>query len=340
MEELQEEFGDDISMPSQMVQDACEQHMERWDGSGYPYGSVEDEISLIAQIVGMAKELDRLLCERKSETPYEEAVDTLLAEDNQDFSPNLKDVFQACQPELKNVFKKYIQYTRIMPKTVPLVEKREGRPFGLNYRQIVAGRGIGNMMFQAVHWFAGVLNKPDARESIEEVEELLLRTGMVGDMTTYFLYEAADLIARMQNCDLQTGGVLLPVFNSFYTGENQTDRLKKMLEDTGIDKKKLILVVPETLVRGERSIYDRLSEYIGLGIVLMLDDYHPEDLPLNLVREIGFTHVRLAEDADAGIIPKERIQEWRSHGITLVNQPAGNAYLTEEELIKYLLLHE
>lgn len=337
---LQGESGEDISIPSRMIQEACEQHMERWDGDGFPYGYFKEEISLIAQIVGLAKEFDRLLCERKSENLYEEAIESILAESYKKFSPNLIDVFRSCQPELKNIFKKYIQYTKIMPKTVPLVDKRPERPFGLNYRQIISGKEMESWYYEAVPWFGGVLNKPEARETAVEAEELLLRTGLTADITIYFLYEAADLVARMKNCQLYTGGVMVPVFSAFYSGESQAERLAQLFEDTAIDKKKLLLLVQESLLRTDRSVQERLSEYISQGVTLVLDDYHPEDVPLTLIREIGFTYVRIAKDSRARSGTHETMQEFKSHGITVIDWPAGDTYLSEDELIKYLFSHE
>ena len=337
---LQGESGDDISIPSKMIQEACEQHMERWDGDGFPHGYFKEEISLIAQIVGLAKELDRLLCERKSENPYNEAVDLIIAENYKMFSPDLIDVFRSCQPELKNIFKKYIQYTKIMPKTVPLVDKRPERPFGLNYRQIISGKEMEHWYYEAVPWFGGVLNNPEVKETAEDVEEMLLRTGLTSDITFYFLYEAADLAARMKNCQLYTGGVLVPVFSAFYSGENQSDRFAQLFADTAIDKKKLILSVQENLFLTDCSLHERLSEYISQGVTLLLDNYHPENVPLSLIREIGFTHVRIAKDSNVGNETYEIMQELKTHGITAIDWPPGDAYLNEDELIKYLLNHE
>ena len=111
-------------------------------------------------------------------------------------------------------------------------------------------------------------------------------------------------------------------------------------EDTAIDKKKLILSVKEHLFTTERSIQERLSEYISQGITLLLDDYHPENVPLSFVREIGFNHVRIAKDSSVGSKAYEIMQELKKHGITAIDWPAGDAYLTEDELIKYLLDHE
>lgn len=326
--EENEEESDNV--PNRMIQEACELHMERWDGSGFPYGYEGKEISLIAQIVGLAKEFDRLICERKSETPYEDAVDILLAQEGKGFSEELLEVFKSQQTEFRNVYKKYIQYTKIKPKTVPLVEKRPGRPLGLKYRQIVAGTETSSFVFEAVPWFGGV-------ETAEEAEALLLRTGLLKEASIYLLYEAADLLARMKNCEIYTGGVLVPMFSEFYQGENHGERLAQMYEDTAIDRKKLLVAVPESLLRKDRSVNARLTEYIEQGITLMLDDYHPEDLPIALIREIGFTHVRLAKDQTD---ISDNVQKLQKSGITVIDWPSGEAWLDEDELISYLMKSE
>ena len=340
VEKLQGEYGEDATIPSKMIQEACEQHMERWDGEGYPYGYVGDEISLIAQIVSLAKELDRLLCQRKSESPFDEAIDLLIADEGKMFSPNLIEVLRTNQSELKNVYRKYIQYTRIMPKTVPLVDKRPERPFGLNYRQIILGAGMENMFFEAVPWFGGVLEDSGKKESAELVEELLERAELLADTTFYFLYEAADTLARMKNCELYTGGVLVPVMSAFYSGTDQSEKFRKFYEDTAIEKEKLLLTVQECLLKNNHSVCQQLSEYIAQGVVLVLDDYHPADVPVELIRNIGFTHIRLALDLEIQKEAKELIEELNSHGIIVLNHPTGDTYLSEEELIQYLLSYE
>ena len=319
-----------VNVPNRMIQEACELHMERWDGSGFPYGYEGKEISLIAQIVGLAKELDQLICERKSETPYEDAIDILLAQEGKGFSEELMDVFKSQQTELRNIYKKYIQYTKTMPKTVPLVEKRPGRPLGLKYRQIVAGTEASAFVFEAVPWFGGI-------ETAEEAEALLLRTGLLKEASIYLLYEAADLLARMKNCEIYTGGVLVPMFSEFYQGENHGERLAQMYEDTAIDRKKLLLAVPESLIRNDCSVNARLTEYIEQGITLMLDDYHPEELSIALIREIGFTHVRLAKDQ---MVISDNVQKLQKSGITVIDWPSGEAWLDEDELISYLMENE
>lgn len=339
-EELQTgRHGNSDSISDQMIQDSCEFHMEHWDGNGFPYGYAGTEISLIAQIVGLAKELDRLICERKSEKPYDEAVDIILSQEDKMFSIALLNVFRNCQPEIKNIYKKYIHYTKILPKTIPLIEKRPERPFGLTYRQIVSGTTVETFIFEAVPWFAG-LEDESVIESMQETENLLMRSGLIKDIVIYFLYEAADTLARMKNCELFTGGILVPVFSAFYSGENLSKKLEKLFSDTAIDKKKLMLTVPGNLLKNERKISERLSDYIEQGVVLVLDDYHPEDIPIALLREIGFTYVRIAKDSLIRNGITETLQELKNHGISVLDWPSGETNLTEDELIHYLMNNE
>lgn len=328
------------SIPNKMIQEACELHMEHWDGSGFPYGYQGNEISLIAQIVGLAKEFDRLICERRSEDPYGEAVTAILAEEGRKFSENLVEVFGECQAELRAVYKKYIQYTKTMPKTVPLVEKRPERPFGLKYRQIVAGRDSAGFIYEAVPWFGVVLEQPEATESADELEAMLMRTGLIKDISYYFLYEAADALARIKNCELYTGGILVPMFAGFYTGENQCEKLKRLYEHTGIDKRKLLMTVPEEMIRKNEISNQYLAELVDVGAALVLTDYHPEELPAALVQELGFNHVRLSKDSMARADLGEMLQELQSRGIKVIDEPAGDGQLTEDELISYMLLVE
>ena len=91
------------NIPFLMLRESCEQHMERFDGSGYPKGLQGEEISPIAQIVGLAKELDRIASETKSETPFEIAIDTLMAEADKAFSKQLLDVLDAAKEECRNI---------------------------------------------------------------------------------------------------------------------------------------------------------------------------------------------------------------------------------------------
>lgn len=337
---LQGEDDDEISISGKMIREACEQHMERWNGTGYPAGRTGEDISLIAQVVGLARELDGLVCGIKSESPFEDAIAELLGKKNSMYSSELLSVLKAARGELRAIYKKYIQYTKTLPKTVPLVDKRAERPFGLNYKPIV-NRGASLKIYEAVPWFGAVQDKPEETETAKEVEALLARTGLLADISYYFLYEAADVAVRMENCEVEFEGILVPMFAGFYEMEGQWERIMQVFEDQGIDKRKLLLTVPTELLRRlELPTRERLMEYIEQGLALVLDEYRPDRVTLAQIRDIGFTHVRLATEMSLRSDLSKVIEELQGYGITVIWPNTTEFIFTEEQLMKDILMNE
>lgn len=317
-----------------MVRESCEQHMERWDGTGYPAGRVMEEISPIAQIVGLAKELDYLVSETKSENPFDEAFGILSQQADKAFSKELIDILNSARGKCRAVYRKYIHYTKTLPKTVPLVEKRKDRKMGLEYRS------IGDTMFEAVPWFAGVLEDDDKRESLEQVEPMLVRTKTLPDIMFYFLYEAADAIFHMQNCQLKHEGILVPMAADFYKGESQLGKLEQLFEDQPIDRSKLLLLVPEeAVVMAKAEELENFTSYIEEGIQLVVDGYHPDELSVETLQQVGFSKVRIAAVGEEEE-QEELIEELKDVGIANIGYTDSKMEMTEDELIKNMLLGE
>ena len=60
-----------------------------------------------------------------------------------------------------------------------------------------------------------------------------------------------------------------------------------------IDRAKLILTVPQTaLMDAKRETVENVRRYARLGVSLMLDDWSPEDVSLDVIEKIGFAYVR------------------------------------------------
>ena len=322
------------NIPWLAVRDTCEQHMERFDGSGYPNGLVGDEISPMAQIVGLAKELDRLASETKSENPFDEAYVVLIQQAGRGFSEELIEVLKATRGKCRSVYKKFIQYTQTLPKTVPLVTKRSERTMGLKYRP------IGDTTYEAVPWFGGVIGEPEKRESMEVLEPMMIRTKMIYDIMFYFLYEAADTVLRMQNCQLPSKGILVPIAAGFYKGDSQKGRLEQLFMHQPVDSSKLMLTVPmEAVLSAEPQEKQNLIEYIEDGVQLVLDGYNPEALSFELIQEIGFSKVRIAANINQEL-QNETQTALESRGITCIGYYTTGAEQEEEALIQELLLGE
>ena len=311
------------NIPWLMIRESCEQHMERWDGSGYPAGRKENQISTIAQIVGLAKELDRLSAETKSETPFEDAYETLTAQAGTLWSPELIEVLKKAKTKCRVVYNKYIRYTMTLPKTIPLVQKRAERPMGLRYRPMICDNEGTVAAYEAVAWFGGIADRPGEVESAEELEPMLVRTNLMADVSFYLLYEAADAVLRMNNCKLELQGILVQMMPGFYKLPTQLQRFNQLFMDQPIPKEQLMLTVPMEVVKGgSKAALEILGRYIRSGIALVLDGYDSEALDLEQVAELGFRHVRFAPELYLKQQTANNIYKLMQKGIRVIG---GNA---------------
>lgn len=346
------------NIPWLMLRESCQQHMERWDGSGYPEGRSGKTISPIAQIVGMAKAFDHLSAEIKSENPFSEACSAILEESGKGFSPELCEIFKTCRPKLQGIYNKFIHYTMKLPRTVPLVTKAKDRPMGLSYRPMTGGPEGRVVSYEAIPWF---VSKPGETEDIAAVEARLQRTELTVDMSFYFLYEAADTLLRIQNCALKLDYLLLHMIPSFYSRDSHLQRFEDLFADQPVDRSRLLLTIPEkTVLEANKGVSEIISRYLKNGISLVLDDYHPESISPAKLKEWGFSHVRLSPETSAQPLYASDIRALQDRGITVfascsdhkflkwltdcgvfaVSSPLNGAAVDEEELIRESLLRE
>ena len=307
-----------------ILRECCEQHMERWDGSGYPNGLLGSDISAPAQIVGIAKELDRLASETRSETPFDLAFDTIVAASGKDWSPELIEVLKASRENCFSVYNKYINYTRTLPRTVPLVERREDRSMGLSYRPMATSDSNIVPIYEAIPWFGGVADAPGETETIEDLRELFKRTNLVEDISWYFLYEATDTILRMRNCNLTVEALLLHMIPEFYHLGTQLQRFNRLFEDQPIPKESLLLTLPsDTLKKAGKTVLEIIERYIRNGICFVVDDFHPdEEWTAERLISMGIPRVRLPEDLYQTPEGTVIMQDLRIKGITVLGKHA------------------
>lgn len=313
------------NIPWRMIRESCQQHMERWDGTGYPDRRAGNEISPIAQIVGLAKELDRLSAETKSEEPFDTAYETLLQQGGTAWSEDLVSVLKEAKSKCRAVYNKYIHYTLTIPKTIPLVKKKDDRAMGLKFQPMLAGKEGKVVAYEAVPWFGGIADRPGETEALEEVATILQRTKLVEDVTFYFLYEAADAVLRMQNCKLDMKGILLQMLPDFYRSGSKLQRLRQLFEDQPIPQAQLMLSVPEQVVtEGTKGTLETLQKYLRNGICLVLDGYHPEKVSVEQLEELGFTHLRIAPELNVQRQTAEWITKLRERGFTVLGSGADS----------------
>lgn len=350
------------NIPELMIRESCLQHMERWDGSGYPQGRKGSQISLIAQIVGLAKELDRLASETKSETPFSDAYEQLTAQSGSLWSPELVQVLADAKPRCLEVYEKYIYYTMTLPKTIPLVEKRENRPLGLKFRPMVSNSVETVAAYEAMPWFNGFAGQTGEPGDVANVAEMLRRTDLTADISNYFLYEAADAVVRMNNCKLGPKVVILQMLPDFYMLSSQLQALEKLFKDQPIERSQLLLTIPEEMVvNAGKGRLEVIQRYLRNGVCLLLDNYHPERLSAEQLKELGFRYVRFAPELYLQQETANAMKQLQAEGFTLIGKAAdtydtlnwlvsgGVAFMsgtitgipvTEDELIRDALLRE
>ena len=317
------------NIPWLMIRESCEQHMERWDGNGYPAQRNTTQISPIAQIVGLAKELDRLTSETKSEDPFAEACQILIDQSGSAWNPMLIEVLKASRAKCRAIYKKYIHYTMTLPKTIPLVEKRKYRPMGLQYRPMVCDTEGTVVAYEAIPWFSGILGRPSETEGAEALEAMLVRKKMVEDVSRYFLYEAADTVLRMENCKLKLQAILLQMMPSFYQLNTQLQTFNQLFKDQPIPREKLLLTVPvDTVLNATKHTTELIERYLRNNIRLVLDGYDPEQhgekLPAEKLKAMGFTFLRLAPQTYLKQATANTMNRLRQDGFTLIGGGADS----------------
>lgn len=306
------------NIPWLMLRESCEQHMERWDGSGYPAGRLGSDISPIAQIVGIAKELDRISSETKSENPFDDAYRILSEQAGTLWSTELIDVLKGARSKCRAVFNKYIYYTQTVPQTISLVEKRKGRPMGLEFRPMVSDAEGSVAAYEAIPWFGGIADRPGETEGAGELSAMLDRRGLLPDISFYFLYEAADAVVRINNCKLDLK-ILLQMMPEFYKQGTQLQRFNQLFKDQPISRDQLLLTIPEeTVLNANKATIELIERYLRNGIRLVLDNYHPEALPMDKLKEMGFIYVRIAPELYMKQETANTMNTLRQNGFTII----------------------
>lgn len=319
------------NIPWLMIRESCQQHMERWDGSGYPDGRAEHEISPVAQIVGLAKELDILVSGTRSENPFDESVEILISQAGTAWNPDLIEVLKAAREACREVYKKYIHYTLTLPKTIQLVERSEDRVMGLSYRPIV-DKNKTVTAYEATPWFGGIQGRPGEVERLADIAPLLRTTGLTADVSFYFMYEAADTILRMRNCKLDVGSIMLHLPDDFYTQGGRLKGFNQLYEDQPIDKSALQLTVSEAVVKNaNKGVQETIARYLRNGIPLVLDGFHPDGWEPEALKELGFKYLRLAPEACMQAETADSIQVFKTWGFTLLGGEVDS-----DEAVKWL----
>jgi putative two-component system response regulator len=85
-------------------------HHERWDGSGYPFGLIGEEIPIEGRIMYLVDKYDTLRSRRPYKPPFQhEASVLILTRGNyntrpEHFDPEILEIFASCQKSFREIF--------------------------------------------------------------------------------------------------------------------------------------------------------------------------------------------------------------------------------------------
>ena len=101
----------------QMCMDIILYHHEKWDGSGYPMGLLQEDIPLSARIVTICDYYDALTTKRhyKDIIPHKEAL-KILEQNNLIFDPTILGIFLDNEEEFNRIRKEFSESEEILPK--------------------------------------------------------------------------------------------------------------------------------------------------------------------------------------------------------------------------------
>jgi hypothetical protein len=67
-----------------------------------------------------------------------------------------------------------------------------------------------------------------------------------------------------------------------------------------------------------------IQRYLRNGLVLVVDDYDPAVLPIETVKELGFTHLRLSPTLYLKEETAEQIRHWKEAGMILYGKDVAD----------------
>ncbi len=92
-----------------VAKDVALYHHEKWNGTGYPYGTAGENIPLSARIMAVADFFDALTSSRPYKKAYsaEKAYSILVEESGKSFDPNVVDCFMRSRSRIEEILMKY-----------------------------------------------------------------------------------------------------------------------------------------------------------------------------------------------------------------------------------------
>ncbi|MEM1209348.1 MAG: HD domain-containing phosphohydrolase [Planctomycetota bacterium] len=113
--ELKQRWGEDAFLVT--ASQIALQHHEKWDGSGYPFGLVGEDIALSARIVAVADVYDALRSRRsyKDAMTHDQAAAIIADGKGSHFDPAVVEAFLACADNFNEIHDRFVDSDPVTP---------------------------------------------------------------------------------------------------------------------------------------------------------------------------------------------------------------------------------
>lgn len=243
----------------QMVLEAIRYHHERWDGTGYPEGLSGKQIPMTALLLACADSLDNEISHMISERAFEDAVRNLLTDESLDTEVRL--VLKYSTSGLRKVFKRHRGEYQLITPPENFVVRRRKRRMKLMYQSHPCLEDLSKTALSAKPYF---FDNKGTEMDFTMLESYFGEKGETGHLCRYFLYEAADMLNRVNAYPFDIAYLSLYMFPAFMELENLQELIGEMLKDTGADRKQLAFAI----AKGEK---DRRTQAFENNLKLLQD---------------------------------------------------------------------
>ncbi len=284
-------FGENLSdLERRMIKNALTLHHLKPKGEGFPQFAKEDDIMMMALIVGFANYLDHLVTTRRSETPFEDVMQQAIEEAPEEGSELLL-LMEEAQAKLQRVFIKYQEQSMKIPTVAPFAKRKQNRPFELKYRAVTDRKQKATVGLQAKPYFK---DGKDIFVEYEEVKTVLNKNKLHAEVGRYFLYEAADTLRRINACELPIDYIAVELMPKYYTEAKIVSTMQQLHADSRLEPGRLYFSLEESMFENpSKALMANLERISSAGIPMFLNSWSGEYLKAKELTEYSFKKVAL-----------------------------------------------
>jgi EAL domain-containing protein (putative c-di-GMP-specific phosphodiesterase class I) len=282
-----------------IIMEAIESHHELWGGGGFPSGEKENRIPIIGRIASIANMLDHFAIQKHSEKPFDYAVEQLIAGSGKQYDPVLVGVVSESRGKLKRIFTKYINQSRAIPVSKPVIRRTQSRPFSLWYRPITEVKQNKNIAYEAEMRFADKDKDKDKMwEAYSEVEHIVRKEKLGHDLGLYFIVELCDMLKRMDTCGIPAAYIAWTPPPGWLNLRGLHKEVSSTLSDMAVDPVRLCIIVPVPVWEARtKTMQENLKAISELGCGIMFSGFNIGAVTLEELKENGAAMLRISREA-------------------------------------------